>query len=96
MIQEQPDYLRGYSTAETIAGYSRLWYTRSGVCSQAVVIKAIGSGFILCLPQGAIGEEELDQAVLEDYAGTLGPWVNTNIQAVGTSGKELKKLSPAS
>ena len=94
MIQEQPDYRRGYSTAETIAGYSRLWYTRSGVCSQAVVIKAIGSGFILCLPQGAIGEEELDQAVLEDYAGTLGPWVNTNIQAVGTSGKELKKTVP--
>ncbi|OLP75747.1 hypothetical protein AK812_SmicGene44407, partial [Symbiodinium microadriaticum] len=88
------DYLGSYHTAEAVGGYSKLWFSRGGICSQAFVVKAIPAGFILCLPQGAIDDEELEQATDEQYTGNLGPWTQVNIIAVGTSGRELKKTVP--
>ncbi|CAE7945305.1 Abhd17b, partial [Symbiodinium sp. KB8] len=88
------DYLGSCHTAEAVGGYSKLWFSRGGICSQAFVVKAIPAGFILCLPQGAINDEELEQATDEQYTGNLGPWTQVNIIAVGTSGRELKKTVP--
>ncbi|CAE7362816.1 unnamed protein product, partial [Symbiodinium necroappetens] len=88
------DYLGSYHTAEAVGGYSKLWFSRGGICSQAFVVKAIPAGFILCLPQGAINDEELEQATDEQYTGNLGPWTQVNIIAVGTIGRELKKTVP--
>ncbi|CAE7640549.1 unnamed protein product [Symbiodinium sp. CCMP2592] len=89
-----PEYLGTYLTAEAIAGYSKLWYTRGEICSQAFVVKAIPAEFILCLPQGGISDEELAQATADEYNGSLGPWTQVNITAVGASGRELKSTIP--
>ena len=51
-------------------GYSKLWYTRGDVGSQAFA-------------QGAIGEEEPAQVTADDYSSSLGPWTQVNIPAVG-------------
>ena len=52
------------------------------------------SGFILCVPQRCVSEEELDQATLDDHSGDIGPWTNVNVLAVSVTGRELKKTLP--
>ena len=49
---------------------------------------------MLCLSQGAIAEEELDQAILNEYQEVLGPWTTPSVVAVGVHGRELKKTLP--
>ena len=94
MTEGAPSYLGAFKTAEDVSGYSKLWYTRNGKCSQAFIIKACSTGFLLCLPQGAISEEELDQAILTEYQDVLGPWTTPSVVAVGVHGRELKKTLP--
>ena len=94
MTEENLAYLGGYKTATDVSGYTKLWYTRNGRCGQAFIIKACPTGFLLCLPQGAIAEEELDQATLEEYTGVIGPWTTPSVIAVGVHGRELKKTLP--
>ena len=60
----------------------------------AVVVRAVPSGFILCLPPGAINEEELDQATADGYVGELGPWTVSNVTATSVHGRELKRVLP--
>ena len=91
---ERPDYLGSVQTADNPAGFSKLWFSREGRHSHAVVVRAVPSGFILCLPFGAIGEEELDQATADGYAGELGPWTSTNVTATSVHGRDLKKILP--
>ena len=85
---ERPDYLGSVQTADNPAGFSKLWFSREGRHSHAVVVRAVPSGFILCLPFGAIGEEELDQATADGYAGELGPWTSTNVTATSVHGRD--------
>ena len=91
---ERPDYLGSVQTADHPSGYSKVWFSRDGKCSHAVVVRAVPSGFILCLPPGAINEEELDQATADGYVGELGPWTVSNVTATSVHGRELKKVLP--
>ena len=94
MTEVDLSYLGDFKTATDVSGYTKLWYTSKGKCSQALIIKACSTGFMLCLPQAAIAEEELDQAILNECQEVLGPWTTPSVVAVGVHGRELKKTLP--
>ena len=58
-----------YDSFRASRGLSHRRGSRCGKCGQALIVKAVPSGFILCVPQRCVSEEELDQATLDDHSG---------------------------
>lgn len=85
------DYLQGWRTADSAEGYTKLFFNHGNVCAQAFIVRAVGSGFMVCLPTGVFSEEELSGFQAEGYPGMFGPHFVTSVPAVSVSGRELKK-----
>ncbi|CAE7201974.1 unnamed protein product [Symbiodinium sp. CCMP2592] len=88
------DYLQGWRAADAIEGYTKLFFNHGGTCAQAFIVRAVASGFMLCVPAGTFSEEELQGFQAEGYPGLFGPHFNTSVPAVSVSGRELKKIIP--
>ena len=68
---EPPAYLQGWRTASMIPDYTKLYYQHGeDLACQALIVKAVSSGFMVCLPLGGVPEEEA--ASSDHYGGIWG------------------------
>ena len=90
----RPSYLGQWRTAEDSAGYSKLFFKFEETFAHAFIVRAVDSGFVICVPPAAIPEETLQQATAEHYEGVFGPWTATTIRAMSSTGRELQRTLP--
>ena len=83
-----------WRTASDAGGYTRLYFTHGSRTAHAFIVKAVETGFVLCLPAEAIDELELEQAKADQYPGFLGPFTKVSLRAITQNGKEINKSWP--
>ena len=87
----RPEYLGEIRTADDPEGYSRLHFTFQQVVCQAFIIRAVESGFIVCIPRKAAPETELASSAANAFGGDFGPWTEFDLKAVSSAGNEISK-----
>ena len=87
----RPEYLGEIRTADDPEGYSRLHFTFQQVVCQAFIIRAVESGFIVCIPRKAAPETELASSAANAFGGDFGPWTEFDLKAVSPAGNEINK-----
>ena len=90
----KPPYLGAWCTAKAPQGYTKPWFRHEGVAAHAFVVRAVETGFIICVPPPAVPEETLQQATADQYTGVFGPWTATAVRAVSVTGRELQRTLP--
>ena len=89
----RPSFLGQWQTACDPPGYTKLYFVHKDKASHAFIVKAVDSGFVACLPIAALSDEDLAEALEEQFSGVFGPWTKVALRAVTASGKELASKS---
>lgn len=65
----------GTLTCEDPRGASLLYFSYQDSCCEALVIRAVEHGLLLCIPQGGVDAQVFAAAEEEGYPGMIGPFV---------------------
>ena len=89
----RPSFLGQWQTACDPPGCTKLYFVHKDKASHAFIVKAVNSGFVACLPIAALSDEDLAEALQEQFSGVFEPWTKVALRAVTASGKELASKS---
>ncbi|OLP77818.1 hypothetical protein AK812_SmicGene42084 [Symbiodinium microadriaticum] len=90
----RPEYLGPWRTANDQGGYTKLHFVREGAAAHCFIVRAVDSGFMLCVPPLAIPEQVLTEASADRFSGIFGPWTAVPVKVVSSTGRELAKTVP--
>ena len=83
----------GALTCEDRSGPTLLHFTYQEECCQAFAVRAVSSGFLLCIPNGGIKSECFELAETEGYSGLIGPFTEVSVKvAVNRSKRTLSVI----
>lgn len=82
----------GVHTCESPSGPTKLWFEFNGQVCRALVVKAVDTGLMLAIPKNGIPHMVFEEAEELGYVGSIGPFTELSVYAVGTNGKPTKRL----